>query len=259
MLELKSIYKTFHKDTVNQNILFEDFDLQVQKGDFVSIIGSNGSGKSTLLNLICGSIDPDEGDIIVDDKRINKLKDHQRYANIGRVFQDPSMGTCPSMTLLENLSMADNKNGAWNLTRGVNKDRISSYKDLLAPLGLGLENKLNDQVSGLSGGQRQAIALLMATMVDMDYIILDEHTAALDPKTADIIMEMTDRLIQEKNLTAIMVTHNLRYALDYGNRLLMMHEGNVIIDERDQAKENLVLDDVLDKFYEISIEVGNSL
>lgn len=259
MLELKNIDKAFHRGTVNENQVFKDFSLEVETGDFVTIIGSNGSGKSTLLNLICGSLDPDEGEIIVGGQTINPLKDHQRYAKIGRVFQDPSMGTSPSMTLLENLSMADNKGKSWNLTRGVNKERIQDYRDMLEPLGLGLEDKLHDQVSGLSGGQRQAVALVMATMPPLDYIILDEHTAALDPKTADIIMDITDKLVKEKGLTALMVTHNLRYSLDYGNRILMMHEGQVILDARDGDKEALVLDEVLGKFYEISIEVGNAV
>ncbi|MDO5037748.1 MAG: ATP-binding cassette domain-containing protein [Tissierellia bacterium] len=259
MLELKHIDKSFHKGTVNENQLFKDFNLTIAKGDFVSIIGSNGSGKSTLLNLVCGSLSQDGGEIWMEGQRVDPLRDHQRYKRMGRVFQDPAMGTSPSMTLLENLSMADNKNQSWGLRRGVNRDRLAAYRDLLAPLGLGLENKLHDKVGGLSGGQRQAVALLMATLTPIDFLILDEHTAALDPKTANIIMDLTDKIVRDKGLTALMVTHNLQHSLTYGNRILMMHEGQVILDKRDQAKKNLVLDEVLDQFYEISIEAGNSI
>ncbi len=259
MLELKKINKTFNPGTVNEQKLFSNFNLNIDRGDFVSIIGSNGSGKSTLLNIICGSLMPDSGDIVIDDVVLNKIREHRRYSKIGRVFQDPQMGTSPSMTILENLSMAENKNKSWNLTRGANKKRINEYKGLLAPIGLGLEDKLEDKVGSLSGGQRQCLALLMATLVPIDFLILDEHTAALDPKTADIVMEMTDRVVREKNITALMVTHNLNYSLKYGNRLLMMHKGEVIVDKKDEEKNKLELDSILDKFYEISIEVGNSL
>ncbi|MDD6570781.1 MAG: ATP-binding cassette domain-containing protein, partial [Thermoflexaceae bacterium] len=180
-----------------------------------------------------------------------------RHRTIGRVYQDPAKGTCPSMTILENMAMADNKGKSYNLGRGVNKSRISYYKELLQPLNLGLEDKLHTKVGLLSGGQRQALALLMATMTPIDFLILDEHTAALDPKTAEIIMELTDQVVRAKGVTTIMVTHNLRYAVEYGTRLLMMHEGNVILDKTGAEKENLTTDSLMKIFNEISVECGN--
>lgn len=259
MLSVNHIRKAFNPGTVNEISVFKDFSLEVEEGQFVSIIGSNGSGKTTLLNLICGSLQPDSGSITINDVNISSWPDHKRYRKIGRVFQSPGAGTAPSMTLLENLSMADNKGKSWKLTPGIDKDRIESYRALLAPLGLGLENKLADRVDTFSGGQRQAVALLMATMQPIDFLILDEHTAALDPKTADTIMELTQQIVESKGLTALMVTHNLRNSLDYGDRLLMMHDGCAVLDASGAAKQALVLDEILDKFYEISIERGNSL
>lgn len=259
MLILKNIYMDFQKGTVNEHRLFEDFSMEVEKGEFVSIIGSNGSGKSSLLNLISGSLSPDSGDIVINGKNVIKDRDFVRYRKMGRVFQDTLAGTAPSMTLFENLSMADNKGGSWNLKRGIKKDKKDYYKSLLKPLGLGLEEKLDDEISHFSGGQRQAVALIMSSLQTIDFLLLDEHTAALDPKSADIIMALTDKIIKNKGLTALMVTHNLRYALKYGNRLIMMHEGKIIMDCRGEEKEKLILDEILDKFYQISIEVGNSL
>ena len=257
MLELKNIRKVYNENTINEKILFQDFNFQVEKGEFVSIVGSNGSGKTSLLNIICGSIPIEGGTILLDGNPIEKLAEYKRYENIGRVFQDPSVGTSPSMTLLENLSMAENKGKSWNLTRAVNKDRIEYYKSLLIPLGLHLEDQLETPVGRLSGGQRQAISLLMSTMTDVDYLILDEHTAALDPKTAAVIMDLTEKIVKEKGLTAIMVTHNLRHAIRYGNRLVMMHEGEAIMDIKNEEKEQIEVDHLLNKFYEISIEYGN--
>lgn len=259
MLELKNIHKTFQPNTPDENQLFKDFNLKVEDHEFVTVVGSNGSGKTTMLNLICGSLPLDAGEIIADGKPIHKLTEPQRYANIGRVFQDPALGTCPTMTLLENMAIADNKGRTWNLTRAVHPERIDYYRSLLRPLNLGLEDKLNVLVSSLSGGQRQAVALVMATMTPIQFLILDEHTAALDPKTAEVIMETTNHLVQEKNLSVIMVTHNLRYALEYGNRILMMHEGQVILDLKDKEKEAASVDVLLDRFNNISLEYGNSL
>lgn len=259
MLELKSIDKSFNPGTVNENKLFQDFNLSIGDGEFVSIIGSNGSGKSTLLNLICGSLSEDRGEILIDGENMKKIPEHRRYKKMGRVFQDPKLGTSPNMTILENMSMAENKNKSWNLTSGINKKKKEIYREMLREIGLGLEDKLNDKVGLLSGGQRQSLALLMATLVPIDFLILDEHTAALDPKTADIVMDITNKIVREKNLTALMVTHNLKYSLNYGDRLLMMHKGEAIMDKSGEEKKNLDLDSILDKFYEISIEVGNSL
>jgi len=257
MLELKNIHKLYNPGTVNEICLFDNFNLIVNKGEFVSVVGSNGSGKTSMLNIICGSIPIDLGSILVKDKDITREKEYKRNERIGRVYQNPAMGTCPSMTILENMSLADNKGKSYGLSRGTNKDRIDYYKQILSQLNLGLEDKINIKVGSLSGGQRQAMALLMSTMTPIEFLILDEHTAALDPKTAELIMELTDRLIREKDLTTIMVTHNLRYAIEYGSRLIMMHQGECVLDKAGEEKQNMSTEDVLRLFNEISIECGN--
>ena len=257
MLELKHIDKTYNPGTVNELVFFRDFNLTIGDGEFVSVVGSNGSGKTSMLNIICGSIDVDAGRIIMNGRDITREKDYIRQRRIGRVFQNPSFGTCPEMTIMENLSLAANKGHAYNLSRGAEKAKRDEFHDMLVPLGLGLEEKMDVQVKSLSGGQRQALALLMSTMTPIDFLILDEHTAALDPKTAEIIMELTGKIVAEKHLTTIMVTHNLRYALEYGNRLLMMHEGHAIMDVSGEDKKNLDIRDLLHKFDQISLEYGN--
>lgn len=257
MLELVNISKYYNMGSVNEMCLFKDFNLKVQDGDFVSVVGSNGSGKTSMLNIICGSIEVDDGDVVVGGVNITKQKDYIRHRRIGRVFQDPSKGTCPTMTILENMSIADNKGKAYGLGKCVNKARVDFYREQLAQLNLGLEDKLNVKVGSLSGGQRQAVALLMATMTPIEFLILDEHTAALDPKTAEIIMELTDKIVKEKNLTTLMVTHNLRYAVEYGNRLLMMHEGHIIMDKSGEEKTNMSTEEIMSTFNRISVECGN--
>ena len=257
MLELKNIYKYYNPGTVNEMCLFQDFNLTVKDGEFVSVVGSNGSGKTSMLNIICGSISVESGNILLDGRDITREKEFRRNEKIGRVYQNPALGTCPSMTILENMSLADNKGKRYGLGRGTNKGRVTYYQELLKPLNLGLEDKMNVKVGTLSGGQRQALALLMSTMTPIEFLILDEHTAALDPKTAEIIMELTDKLVKEKHLTTIMVTHNLRYAVEYGDRLLMMHQGKAVVDCQREEKAALNIDDILDKFNEISIECGN--
>ena len=257
MLKLENISKYYNPGTVNEMCLFDNYNLSVEKGEFVSIVGSNGSGKTSMLNIICGSIPLDDGKIYIEDKDITKTPEYKRAEYIGRVFQNPALGTCPDMTILENMSIADTKGKPFNLRRGTDKRRIDYYKELLLGLGLGLENKLEVKVGALSGGQRQAMALLMSTMTPIDFLILDEHTAALDPKTADTIMQLTDKIIREKNITALMVTHNLRYAVEYGTRLIMMHEGKNVLDLSGDEKKNLNVEDILLKFNEISIECGN--
>ncbi len=257
MLELKHIHKYYNAGTVNEMCLFEDFNLTIRDHEFVSVVGSNGSGKTSLLNIICGSIPLDEGTIRIGDEDITKMAEYRRQSRIGRVYQNPALGTCPSMTIAENMALADNKGKFFNLLPGKNKQRLDFYRESLRTLGLGLEDKMDVKVGVLSGGQRQAMALLMSTMTPIEFLILDEHTAALDPKTAETIMELTDRIVKEKNLTTIMVTHNLRYAVDYGNRLLMMHQGRAIIDKAGTEKEKTRIDDILEKFNEISIECGN--
>ena len=257
MLELKHICKTYNAGTVNEQVLYRDFNLSIPDNQFVSVIGSNGSGKTSLLNLICGTILADSGQILINGTDVSNQKDYIRHRRIGRVYQDPAKGTCPSMNILENLSIADNKGRFYGLSRGTNTARIPYYKEMLRELNLGLEDKIHVPVGSLSGGQRQALALLMATMQPIEFLILDEHTAALDPKTAEIIMELTDKIVREKQVTTIMVTHNLRYAVQYGNRLLMMHQGSVILDKDEEEKRNTTVDDILSIFNEISIECGN--
>ena len=224
---------------------------------FVCVVGSNGSGKTSLLNIICGSIPIDEGQVLIGGENITHMPEHKRHRRIGRVYQNPALGTCPSMTILENMSMADNKGKPFNLRRCVNRKKTEEYRAMLAQLGLGLEDKLGVQVGSLSGGQRQAMALLMSTMTPIEFLILDEHTAALDPKTAEIIMQLTGRIVAEKQLTTIMVTHNLRYAVEYGDRVLMMHQGHAELDLSGEARRNLRVEDLLTRFNEISIECGN--
>lgn len=257
MIALKQISKNYNPGSINELCLFENFDFTVNDGEFVAVVGSNGSGKTTLLNIICGSIDIDKGQIVVNGQDLTKKRDFMRHKKIGRVYQDPAKGTCPSMTILENMSLADNKGKTYGLSRGVNKNRISYYKEVLAQLNLGLEEKLYTKVGSLSGGQRQALALLMSTMTPIEFLILDEHTAALDPKTAEIIMELTDKIVQEKKITTIMVTHNLRYAVEYGSRLVMMHEGRVILDKAGNEKRQVKKEDIMGIFNQISVECGN--
>ncbi len=257
MLELSHIEKYYNAGTVHEMCMFQDFSMRIETGQFVSVVGSNGSGKTSLLNIICGSIPLDGGNIRINSEDITHMPEYRRQRRVGRVYQNPAMGTCPSMTILENMSLADNKGKPFNLRRGTDKKRIGFYREQLKSLGLGLEDKLHVKVGALSGGQRQAMALLMSTMTEVEFLILDEHTAALDPKTAEIIMELTGKVVREKNLTTIMVTHNLRYAVEYGDRLVMMHQGQAILDEEGERKAAIRIEDILDKFNEISIECGN--
>lgn len=257
MLELKNIYKTFNKGTIDEKVLFSDFNLKVSEGDFVSVVGSNGSGKTTVLNIISGSISADGGSVVLNGEDLSGKKAHFRAKQISRVFQDPAVGTCSKMTIFENMSIADNKNKSFNLSPGLNKKRLDFYKSNLEILGMGLENRMNSLCGALSGGQRQALALIMATLHTPKLLILDEHTAALDPRSAETVMQLTDKIINEKNLTALMVTHNLRYAVQYGNRTIMMHDGEVVLDHSGDEKKNKKIDDYLKQFNEISIECGN--
>ena len=257
MLKLNHINKYYNAGTVNEMCLFRDFNLSIEDGQFVSVVGSNGSGKTSMLNIICGSIPVDQGTIEIGGVDITNMPEYKRQRRIGRVYQDPARGTCPHMTILENMSLADNKGKPFNLLPGTNRQRVDDYRESLKSLGLGLEEKMNVKVGVLSGGQRQAMALLMSTMTPIEFLILDEHTAALDPKTAEVIMELTDKVVKEKKLTTIMVTHNLRYAVEYGDRLLMMHQGQAIIDKAGKEKKEIQIDDILEKFNAISIECGN--
>lgn len=257
MLELKDVTKIYNPGEITEQCIFRDFSLKIDDGEFVSVVGSNGSGKTSMLNIICGSIPVEAGDILINGQSLKKEREFERYQRIGRVYQNPAAGTSPNLTMFENMSLADNKGGKFGLGRGVNRPRREFYREQLAMLDLGLEDKLDVKLGALSGGQRQAVALLMATLTPIDFLILDEHTAALDPKTADIIMRLTDKIVREKKLTAIMVTHNLRYAVEYGTRLLMMDKGEVVLDKAGADKKALSVESVLSLFTKISIECGN--
>lgn len=257
MLELENICVSFNKGTADRMTLFDNFNFKVDKGEFISVIGSNGSGKTTMLNLICGSLKPDSGSVVFNGKNITALSEHRRAKFIGRVFQDPKAGTCSTLTVLENLALADNKNKRYGLTGAVSRRKTDYYRELLSQCDMGLEDRMNTPVGLLSGGQRQAIALVIAGMTKVELLILDEHTAALDPKSSETIMELTDKLVRENELTAIMVTHNLRFASRYGSRIIMMHDGGIILDKRGEEKENASVPSLLDTFNAISIEKGN--
>lgn len=248
MLEIKNLSKVFNKNTVNENIVFNDLSLKLEKGDFVTIIGSNGAGKSTLLNIVAGSIEEDKGSINLDSKEISGIPEYKRAENIGRVFQDPTKGTAPDMTILENLSMAFNKGKTFGLTPGISKKNITYFKELLSKLNLGLEDKLYTKVGLLSGGQRQALSLISAVMSKPELLLLDEHTAALDPKTSERIIEITENIIGENKITTLMVTHNLNHAVRMGNRLIMMHRGKIVVDITGEEKKSLTTDKLLKCF-----------
>lgn len=259
MLELQNIHKVFNEGMVDEAVLFRDFNFAVQEGEFVSVIGSNGSGKTTMLNLICGADRAEEGRILFRGKDITGLSEYKRARFIGRVFQDPKVGTCAGLTVLENMALAENKGKPFGLGFAINKKRIDAYRSLLEECEMGLENRMQVKVGSLSGGQRQALALVIANMSRIELLILDEHTAALDPKSSERMMYLTQKLVERRGITTIMVTHNLRYAVEYGDRLVMMHEGQVIRDLRGEAKKRTQVQDLLDTFYEISVESGNGV
>ena len=248
MLELININKNYNPGSVNELCLFKDFNLTVKDGEFVSVVGSNGSGKTSMLNIICGSIAVDSGKILIHGEDITRQKDYIRQRRIGRVYQDPSKGTCPGMTILENMSIAENKGKPYNLGRGVNKAKLEEYREMLRPLNLGLEDKMGVQVGSLSGGQRQALALLMATMTPIDFLILDEHTAALDPATAEKVLALTKKTVEENHLACLMITHNMHSALEMGNRTLMMDSGHIVLDISGEKREKMTVPDLLEQF-----------
>ena len=257
MLEIKNVHKTFNKGTINEKKALNGVNLHLDPGDFVTIIGGNGAGKSTTLNMVAGVYPIDQGTIILDGKDISDLPEYKRAYMLGRVFQDPMMGTAAGMQIEENMAMANRRGKKRGLSWGITKKEKEMFKEKLQMLDLGLEDRMTSKVGLLSGGQRQAMALLMTTMAPIEILILDEHTAALDPKTAELIMELTGKVVKEKKLTTIMVTHNLRYAVEYGNRILMMHQGHAVLDKAGEEKAKLVVDDLLDQFNQISIECGN--
>lgn len=257
MLIVENIKKTFNKGTINQNTIYRGLSLNVEAGDFITIIGSNGAGKSTLLNVISGLIPIDSGKIILDERDITKKPEYKRTREIARVFQNPSLGVAPSMTILENMSMAYNKGKRFGLGRGIAKKQIEAFREQLSGLELGLENKMNDQVGLLSGGQRQSLSLIMATMMHPKLLLLDEHTAALDPKTSAKIIDITDSLVTENKITTMMVTHDLTHVTRLGNRVIMMHEGEVILDIRGREKQELTVEKLLQQFENANVMLSD--
>ncbi|KGK85979.1 ATP-binding cassette domain-containing protein [Clostridium sp. HMP27] len=248
MLKIQKLSKVFNENTINENLVLDKLSLDIEEGDFITIIGSNGAGKSTLLNIISGSIEDYKGKIVLDDKEISNLSEFKRTKFIGRVFQDPSSGTSPSMNILENLSMAHNKGRRFGLSKGISKKDIPYFKELLSKLDLGLENNLYNKVGLLSGGQRQAMSLIMATMSNPRLLLLDEHTAALDPKTSEKIINLTEEVVRSKKITTLMITHNLNHAIKLGNRLIMMHRGNILLDIKGEEKKSLTIEKLLNYF-----------
>jgi len=254
MLELKNIYKTFNPGTINEKVALNGVSLSLNDGDFVTVIGGNGAGKSTLLNAVAGTWFVDEGKILIDGNDVTKLPEHKRAIYLGRVFQDPMTGTAATMEIQENLALAKRRGNKRFLRPGITKQEREEYVSLLATLGLGLENRLTSKVGLLSGGQRQALTLLMATLKKPKLLLLDEHTAALDPKTAAKVLSITDQIVNRDHLTTLMITHNMRDAILHGNRLIMMSEGKIILDISGEEKKKLTVKNLLDQFEKVSGE-----
>lgn len=248
MLEIKNIWKTFNVGTINQKTALENVSLKLEEGDFVTIIGGNGAGKSTLLNAIAGTWYVDQGSISIDNDDVTKMPEYKRAKFLGRVFQDPMMGTAANMRIDENLALAARRGKLRGLGSGITAKEREEYKELLKTLDLGLEDRLTSKVGLLSGGQRQALTLLMASLKKPKLLLLDEHTAALDPKTAAKVLETTDEIIEREHLTSLMITHNMKDAIHHGNRLIMMDSGHIILDIKGEEKKQLTVDDLLQKF-----------
>ena len=254
MLDIKNVKKTFNKGTINEKKALNGINLHLNEGDFVTVIGGNGAGKSTTLNMIAGVYPIDSGKITIDGINISRAPEFKRAKYIGRVFQDPMMGTAAGMQIQENLALAFRRGEKRGLGWGIKANEKDSYREALARLGLGLEDRMTSKVGLLSGGQRQALTLLMATLKRPKLLLLDEHTAALDPKTAAKVLELTEELVSEDNLTTLMVTHNMKDAIQIGNRLIMMHEGRIIYDVAGEEKKNLQVEDLLERFEKVSGE-----
>lgn len=248
MLNIAGVHKVFNAGTVNEKIALNNVRLQVKSGEFITVIGSNGAGKSTLMNIISGGMLPDTGTISIDGKDVSRWGEHQRAGLIGRVFQDPMAGTAPNMTIEENLAIALSRGQKRKLSFGVNNQKRELFREQLKLLDQGLENRLKTKVGFLSGGQRQALSLLMATFTEPKILLLDEHTAALDPKRAQLIVDLTEKIVERHKLTTIMVTHNMDQALNMGNRLLMLHDGGIILDIPDEKKRTMKPQDLLKAF-----------
>lgn len=251
MLNLRGINKVFNSGTIDEKIALAEINLTLKPGDFVTVIGSNGAGKSTLMNIISGVYVPDEGTIEIDGKVVNDLSEHKRAPFIGRVFQDPMAGTAPTMTIEENLAIAFSRDKRRTLRKGVSRKRKEMFREFLAGLNLGLENRLTAKVGLLSGGERQALSLLMATFMQPKVLLLDEHTAALDPARAQLITDLTKEIVEKNKLTTLMVTHNMKQALELGNRLIMMDKGRIILDVPSEQKQRLTIEQLLGEFERI--------
>ncbi|MBQ1306519.1 MAG: ATP-binding cassette domain-containing protein, partial [Erysipelotrichaceae bacterium] len=252
MLEIRHAYKTFFPGTINEKVALSDLNLLIEDGEFVTVIGGNGAGKSTMLNIIAGSLTVDSGQIIVDGKDITRLPEYKRAADFGRVFQDPMMGTAPTMQIDENLAIAARRGEARGLKWGIDKEERERYKELLKEFDLGLEDRLSAKAGLLSGGQRQALTLLMATLKKPKLLLLDEHTAALDPKTAQKVLDITDKIVEKSKLTTFMVTHNMRDAIRHGSRLLMLNEGKIILDIKGEEKKKMTVEKLINRFEKAS-------
>lgn len=248
MLEIKNITKTFNPGTVNEKVALNDLSLTLKDGDFVTVIGGNGAGKSTLLNAIAGTWKPDCGSIVIDGMDITDMPEYKRAKFLGRVFQDPMMGTAADMQIDENLALANRRGKKRAFRWWIKSEERKEYVKMLETLGLGIENRITSKVGLLSGGQRQAVTLLMASLNKPNLLLLDEHTAALDPKTAAKVLEITDRIVNDNKLTTLMITHNMKDAIAHGNRLIMMHEGKIIVDVEGEEKKNLTVEDLMNLF-----------
>ena len=257
MLEVKNMVKTFFKGTINEKTALQGINLRLEEGDFCTVIGGNGAGKSTLLNSIAGVFPVDEGSITINEIDVTKMPEYKRAKYIGRVFQDPMVGTAGNMQIEENLILAMRRGKSLGLKWAFKDSEQAFFKERLALLGLGLEDRLSARMGLLSGGQRQSITLLMATMLRPELLLLDEHTAALDPKTAENVLQLTDKLVAEHNLTTLMITHNMEHAIEYGNRLVMLYHGKIVVDVRGKEKKNLTVAELMDLFHKNSGQVLN--
>jgi putative ABC transport system ATP-binding protein len=252
MIAVEKVTKYFHRGSINEVLALTGASLDVRKGDFITVIGSNGAGKSTLLNLLAGCFPVDEGKILIDNVDVTTWPEHKRARFISRVFQNPLTGTCASLTIEQNLALAARRGKPHGLGLGVKPGDRELFREKLTHIHLGLEDRLKDKAGLLSGGQRQALTMLMSTMVRPDILLLDEHTAALDPRTAQQILELTGQMVEEEHLTALMVTHNMKQALQLGNRLIMMHRGEIILDADSAEKDSLTVEDLIERFYAVS-------
>lgn len=254
LLKIEDIHKTFEAGTVNENHVLKGLDLTVEEGDFISVIGGNGAGKSTLMNILAGGLQVDQGDILLEGKSIKQTSVRKRAKDIARVFQDPKMGTASRLTIEENMAIAKKRGAKRGLSWGVKEKDREEFKEALKELNIGLENRLKVDTQYLSGGQRQALTLVMAALVKPKLLLLDEHTAALDPKTSEMVMELTQRIVKSHDLTTLMITHDMNHAIAYGNRLIMLYQGKIVVDVKGEEKKNLTVEDLMRLFHQNSGE-----